>query len=58
MNSTFRRRTVLGPLEDLGWTALSIATALILLPAIGFKAIAQAALPKKPLGEHTEVRST
>jgi hypothetical protein len=58
MKSTFRQRTALGPLEDLGWTALSIAAALVLLPAIGFKAMAQAVLPEKPSGEHTEGRST
>ncbi|UKA74535.1 hypothetical protein [Arthrobacter sp. FW306-07-I] len=36
----------LGPLENLGWTALSITAAAVLLPAIGVKALSRAVFPK------------
>ena len=48
MNTTSSRASsTRDTLQDLGWTTLSITTALVLLPAIGLKALAQAALPKK-----------
>jgi hypothetical protein len=34
-------------LQDLGWTTLSVTAAAALLPAIGLKALARAAFPKK-----------
>jgi hypothetical protein len=34
-------------LKDLGWTTLSIAVAVILIPAVAAKTLAQAARPKK-----------
>jgi len=34
------------PLENLGWTALSITAAAVLLPAIGIKALSRAVFPK------------
>ena len=50
MKSLFLQETTPGPLENLGWTALSIATALVLLPAIGAKALAEAAIPARVAG--------
>ena len=50
MKSLFLQETTPGPLENLGWTALSIATALVLLPAIGAKALAKAAIPAMAAG--------
>lgn len=50
MKNASLQETTPGPLEDLGWTALSIATALVLLPAIGAKALAEAVRPKRTTG--------
>ena len=46
----------LGPLEDLGWTALSISVALVLLPAIGLKALGQSIFPKTAEASKVEER--
>lgn len=46
MNTTSPQENTLGPLENLGWTALSVTVALVLLPAIGLKALKQSVFPK------------
>ncbi|MBD1537721.1 hypothetical protein HC749_05985 [Arthrobacter sp. S13_S34] len=51
MNTTSPQGSTLGPLEDLGWTALSVGVALVLLPAIGLKALGQSFFPKTPKAE-------
>lgn len=56
MNTTSPQGSTLGPLEDLGWTALSISVALVLLPAIGIKALGQSIFPKAAKAPKTEER--
>jgi hypothetical protein len=51
VNTTLPQGSTLGPLEDLGWTALSVSVALVLLPAIGLKALGGAFFPKTPKTE-------
>ncbi|PNI10504.1 hypothetical protein CXX84_03340 [Arthrobacter sp. AFG7.2] len=48
--------TTLGPLEDLGWTTLSITVALALLPALGVKALGQSMFPKAAKASNAEER--
>ncbi len=57
MNTSSSRALIKsGSLQDVGWTSLSIATALVLLPALGLKALKQAAFPKKPQAAGAEER--
>jgi hypothetical protein len=56
LKTTAPQGTALGPLENLGWTALSITTALVLLPAIGLKALGQSLFPKSAKASKTEER--
>jgi hypothetical protein len=51
VNTTLPQGSTLGPLEDLGWTALSVSVALVLLPAIGLKALGRSFFPKTPKAE-------
>ncbi|MEO5313080.1 hypothetical protein PV772_03000 [Pseudarthrobacter sp. CC12] len=46
MTTTVSQAPKLGPFENLGWTALSIAAAALLLPAIGVKALSSTVLPR------------
>ncbi|UTT68741.1 hypothetical protein NMQ03_16150 [Arthrobacter sp. DNA4] len=46
--------STLGALENLGWTALSLGAAAVLLPAIGLKALSKSVFPgafKAPVAE-------
>lgn len=56
MNTASPQGTTLGPLEDLGWTALSISVALALLPALGLKALGQSMFPKTAKASKAEER--
>ncbi|UZX04320.1 hypothetical protein F8G81_18155 [Arthrobacter sp. CDRTa11] len=47
-----------GVLRDAGWTGLSIAAAVILLPAIGTSALARAILRKGPDSHGSETDRT
>lgn len=56
MNTASPQGTTLGPLEDLGWTALSVSVALVLLPALGLKALGQSVFPKAAKASKAEER--
>jgi hypothetical protein len=56
LKTTSPQGITLGPLEDLGWTTLSITMALVLLPAIGLKALGQSVFPKAAKAPKTEER--
>ena len=46
MDTTFAQENKLGPLENLGWTSLSVGIAAVLLPVIGLKALARTVFPR------------
>jgi hypothetical protein len=56
LKTTSPQGNTLGPLEDLGWTALSVTLALVLLPAIGLKALKQSIFPKPVKASKIEER--
>ncbi|TLM74533.1 hypothetical protein [Pseudarthrobacter sp. NamB4] len=56
MKTTSPQGSTLGPLENLGWTTLSVTVALALLPAIGLKALGQSIFPKPAKASKAEER--
>lgn len=45
MATTVHRARALGALENLGWTALALGAAAVLLPAVGLKTLSKAVFP-------------
>jgi hypothetical protein len=56
LTTTALQAPELTPLENLGWTALSVGVAAVLLPAIGLKALSQAVFPKAAKASNAEER--